>query len=321
MLKVEIMNKKIVLALVGIAIVALLVLFWLPIKVSAVTDTDIANITVQVATKTAIDVNPAALAWLGVDPGTVGGPSQEALGPNYYAIQIENIGSHNISKIWFNATYPSSRPFATGTNASYDAGNFVVLARESSNNFYFPNRLEFNESRTLVYLRDPSNNLPPDGTHYSYGRFRNTSFEYFWMVDRSDVNCDGNTFYIGNVPHTESQTGTTNFVSGDFSTVTLTASTSHPGWCYADITVGGAGGEPYTIYVKNETYDQVFFVHWNKDWGEGSNAEYFWDMSGNPGYPLVPGNSTAALIRVFVPYGVHEGYVKQGILTVIAEGA
>ena len=313
-------DKKILASVGGALLIALALALFTTVKVKAqlaVNDTDIVNISVQIATKTMVDVNPAALTWIGVDPGSVGGPSQEIEGPNYFAIQIENIGSHNITHIWFNATYPASRPFASGTNSTYDAGNFVALRREgATTDFYFPNRLEFNESRSIVYLRDPSGNLPPSSA-YSYGRFRNTSYEYFWMVSRG-ANCDGQTFYIGEDPHTESATGTTNFQGATTAddgvcVVSLQASTARPGWCYSDLP--DSSNDPdcakfnYAVYVKNETYDQVFFVHWNKDFSDTSNKiEYFYE--GN----LVPGDSSIAYIRVYVPYGVYEGYVKTCLL-------
>jgi len=305
--------KEISFLVILFAIIAVLLV---PSIVLGVTSSSPTNVTVQIASKTAADINPAEFIWLGVNPGSVGGPSEEV--NNYYAIQIENIGSHNITKIWFNATYPSSRPFASGTNSTYDTGNFVVLAQEGTNNFYFPNRLEFNESRSIVYLRDPSGNLPVDGNSYSYGRFRNSSYEYFWMVSRGD-NCVSQTFYIGEDPHTETQTGTTNFqgaTTDDDGVCVVTLAAADDGWCYADLsgaTDPDCAKFGYTVYVKNETYDQVFFAHWNKDLlgGYGSNQQYF--FNGN----LVPGDSVIGLIRVFVPYGVYEGYIKTGILTVI----
>ena len=302
--------------ILSLAIAVFLVMQSIPVKALEVNDTDIVNVSVEVATQTWVDVNPAALTWTGVDPGSVGDSSKEQLGPHYFAIQIENIGSHNITHIWFNNTYPSSRPFATGTNASYDAGNFVVLAKEGTSNYYFPNRLEFNESRSLVYLKDPDGNMPPSSS-YTYGRFRNTSYEYFWMIAKGTT-CSGTTFYLGNTPHTATQTGTTDFTGSD--KISFSLNDADSGWCYADIS--GAGNPlngMYTVYVKNQTFDQVFFAHWNKDLhgGQGSNVKYFWDSSGDPGFPLVPGNSTAANIQVWVPYGVYEGYASQGTLTVI----
>jgi len=184
-----------------------------------------------------------------------------------------------------------------------------VLAKEGTNNYFFPNRKEYNESRSLVYLKDPGGNMPPSG--YSYGRFRNSSYEYFWMVQFTN-DCVGETFYIGDQPHTETQTGTTDFQSGDFTSGTLSAATS--GWCYVDLP---SPWNDYTIYVKNQTLDEVIFYHWNKDIPAGNNVEYFWDAGGNPGIPLVPGNSTVIDIMVYIPYGVYEGYIKQGKLEVV----
>jgi len=288
-----------------------------PVFALQVNDTDTAAVSVELASKTMVDVNPAELTWTGLNPGSEGTSSDEANG--YFAIQIENIGSHNITHIWFNVSNPSSRPFATGTNASYDAGNFVVLAREGSSNYYFPNRLEFNESRSLVYLKDPEGDMPPDDWHY--GRFRNTSYEYFWMAQKG-ATCAASTFYIGDVPHTESQTGKTDFSSATGRTQ-VTLSDAEDGWCYGDIGGSNPFSGVYTIYVKNDTFDQVYFAHWNKDLhgGSGSNVAYFWDATSDPGIPLVPGNSTAANIRVWVPYGVYEGFSNQGTLTVIVNDA
>jgi len=282
-------------------------------------DTDTATVSVELASRTMVDVNPASLTWTGVNPGSEGDSDDEVGG--FFAIQIENIGSHNITHIWFNATYPSSRPFATGTNESYNAGNFVVLSKENVGEYYFPNRVEYNESRSLVYLKDPGGNMPPSG--YSYGRFRNTSYEYFWMTPNDDSDCVGDTFYIGTSPHTETQTGKTDFTSATNRCSKTLSASSESGWCYVDLSDADCGGDAgifdqYTIYVKNQTFDQVIFYHWNKDTPDTtSNAAYFWDASGDPGIPLLPGNSTVADIRVWVPYGVYEGYVTQGTLTVV----
>jgi len=287
-----------------------------PVLALDVNDTESTNVTVTVATKVMIDINPASFTWTGVDPGSVGGPSQEA--NNYPAIQIENIGSRNITHIWFNNTWSNGREFATGTNASIDSGNFVVLAREGETDFWFAARKEWNESRSLVYLRDPSGNLPPSSNYY-YGRFHNTSYEYFWMTAKTGYcNTTGHTFLIGNTPHTETQTGTTDFSGTYITSVTLTnAGGDDKDWGYAAITSGPLNGYCIAVYY---TCDQVLFYKWNKDAPGGescSNAQYFWSASGTPGYPLVPGNSTVAEIRVFVPYGIHEGKLKIGQLTVI----
>ncbi len=277
-----------------------------------VNDTDTVNITVTVSTKTMIDVNPAALTYSNVDPGSTKNVSDEG----YYAIQIENIGSHNITHIWFNNTMPSERPFATANASKYNAGNFVALRKEgATGQYWFPNRLEFNETRSLVYLKDPSGNMPPSG--YSYGRFRNNSFEYFWMLDSlTNCNATGTQFYIGDKPHTENATGTTDFTQSDHQTISLTNVATATNWSWGYISSGPLTGYGVAVYY---TCDRVMFVHWNKDApgaDTDSNIPYFWDASGSDPN-LTPGNSTVAEIAVYVPYGVMEGTVEQGKLTVI----
>lgn len=294
-------------------------------SVLAVNKTDTATIDVNVSTLTLIDMNPAEFAWYAVDPGTNTSRKQ---------LQIENIGSTNFSKVWFNVTQPADRPFASGDPTEYNAANFLWLAREnytddSPDNKYFAiDRIEFNESRRLIYLTDPDGNIPPNETKYHYGRFRNTSFEYFWFTDSresSPDSCDGANFYIGDDPHTQVQSGTIDFSSGcgvnsltdspagDCRSGTLTQAGSTD-WCYSNINIGGRN---YTISV-NMNGTQVRWSHWNiqfpggSDFGYGDetfNNEIFSDLN------CYPGNSTVADLKIYLPYGVAKGDVTQGTLT------
>lgn len=292
-----------------------------------VNDTETANISVTISTKTMVNIDPYVLTWAALEPGTIGNYSGEQNG--YFAIQIENIGSHNITHIWFNATYPAERPFATANATKYDAGNFVVLAKEpgaganASNcevlgkyaDFKYPNLVEYPEVRALVYVRDDNNNMPP--LNRDYGRFRFASEEYFWMISNA-TNCGGGSFMIGNNAHTELSTGTVDFSDVDHVTISL-AATGEDGWCYG--TVGGGHNlTGYGVLVQNATSGatrKVMLVWWNKDaLDSGSVGEYFWNSTTDG--PMVPGNSTAACIKVYIPYGVYEGTVNTGILTVLA---
>jgi hypothetical protein len=301
-----------------IAAIATAILVSLPVV--AQSNVDSATVTVDVATQTWVNVDPTLLSWAGIDPGSEGATQK---------IQIENIGSTNITKIWMNSTHPSSRPFATGTNSSYDAGNFIAVSKEGVGEFYFVDRWEWNETRTLIYLKDPSGNTPPSGPPtYWYGRIRNTSYEYFWFVaPGANGNCSDGTFYIGNTPHTETQTGSVDFSScvAGLTTVptgegcrygALTPS-SDVNWGLADVVIG-TSGEQYAIAVSKDcNYLRVY--KWNQDApGAGTLTydSYFFDSSVD-GYVLYPGNSTVADIKVFVPYGVAYGLAQQGVLTVI----
>lgn len=295
-------------------------------------DSDVANISVNISTQVWINIDPAALSWLGVDPGGVGDNTTEENG--YHGIQIENIGSRNITLIWLNNTYPRSSPFATGSAFMYDAGNFVAVGREFEE-LFFPNRCEYNETRSLIYIRAPNGQMPPNLGQYMYGRFRNTSREYFWMVDFSgglDPNaCDGgDTFYLGDDAHTRTGSGSTQFDNCGGNLVTgpvnndpyecrlgvLADDPEHTGWAYADVLIGT--DENYTIAI-NQYCNRTFWTKWNLDGPggrAGMNVQAFWNasMHGN----FTPGNSTVANIKVYVPYGVAEGQVTQGYLTVLA---
>ncbi|MBN2014252.1 MAG: hypothetical protein JW778_03640 [Candidatus Altiarchaeota archaeon] len=296
-------------------------------------ESDYINITVNVSTECMIDVQPAALAWDGVAPGSVGDNNTEVLGDHYFAIQIENIGSRNITRVWFNATYPAASPFARGSAAFTDAGNYVVLSNDTSstnppaNGFFFINRVEYNETRQLVYLRDPAGNLPPNSGTYTYGRFRNATNEYFWMYDQTYGNCNtSGTLWIGTEPHTRTQTGTTNFqsqaIGGTFTTTQLTTYNC-AGLSYAVGNVNSSS--PLAGYsVAMSPTCQLFFSRWNRDCPfdySGTTAVFADDVVGFPTATLWPGDSFALAIKVYVPYGIYEGQSVPGKIWAIATSA
>lgn len=277
--------------------------------VPAAQDDESSAIILDVGEQMMIDLTPASFSWSSLNPGTVGSVKQA---------QIENIGSDNITTIWFNVTQPTSNPYGSGNNGSYEASNFVWIAREDGN-YYAVDRLEFNETRGLVYLKDPDGNSPPNGTKWVYGRFRNATQEWFWMFDKTGDTCVSNNFYIGDVAHTESVTGTVDFSGACVNDLTAspgascrygTLTDSGDGWCYADINIGGLN---YTIAADDTNLDRVRWSHWNQDLpGSGTYIESFYSGT------LYPGNSTVANITVHLSYGVSSGTLNQGELYVIA---
>lgn len=281
--------------------------------------TDTANVSVGVAQLTAINMDPNSLSWTSVNPGTEcggGGACNET--NDYNWIEIENIGSSNLSLVWFNATYPTSRPFGTGIVLNYDAGNFVVLLNRTNSGTFHPiNRHEFNESDTLYYLKDPNGNLPPAG--FNYGRYRNTSNEYFWMINNTGgCNDTGKTLYMGETSHTKTVQGTTDFTGGDVSSLGIDGTDGS--WGYGAVDDGPFNGE--MCFAINATCDEIIFYRWNMDSPGATscaNAEYAWNQTTHG--LLSPGQYFPMQIRVYVPYGVAEGTVKQGTLTVIGQSA
>lgn len=281
-----------------------------------INDSESATIGVNISSKVMVDISPSQFAWGNVEPGAVcgydisSGACNESNG-NYYAIQIENVGSVNITHVWFNATYPTSNPFGVGSNANTDAGNYVVLTKNtSSNDYWFINRVEYNTTTALYYLRDPDGNMPPDESKYIYGRFHNGSTEYFWMINNATVcNQSGLTMYIANISHSKTQTGTTDFTSTYVTTVSLSLYTPSNDWAYGDITSGPLAG---LCVAVDANCNRVFFSKWNADkpFNLCSNVNYAWDYSVD-GY-LVPGDSFAMKIGVKVPYGIYEGPSNSG---------
>ncbi len=279
-------------------------------------DSESANVSVNVNGLVAVDITPATFTWTGVDPGGVGDNNSEV--NHFYALQVENIGSRNITHVWFNATYPTSSPFGVGSNANTNSGNYVVLANETSDNYQFINRVEYNATQVLVYLTDPNGNMPPDTSQFVYGRIHNASNEYFWMINKSaSGQCNGSAkLYIGNKSHSKTSTGTVNFQSGEVYSYTLQAHPDVPGsWGYADINSGPFSG--YCVAVTANC-QQVFFSRWNADrpFDACSNSVYAWDSALKG--PLTPGESFYMKIKVFVPFGIYEGSSNTGYITAIA---
>ncbi|MBN2013672.1 MAG: hypothetical protein JW778_00680 [Candidatus Altiarchaeota archaeon] len=281
-------------------------------------DSESATITVNISHNVMVDITPAAFSWGAIAPGTEANSTHEASG--YFGIQIENVGSANITHVWFNATYPLNNPFGTGNSSAIDAGNFVVLSKNTSaTDYWFINRVEYNTTAELVYLKDPDGNMPPNDNKYIYGRFHKAGDEYFWMIN-NNTNCTtgGTNIYIGNTSHSKTQTGTTNFQTGDVESFGLTALPDYS-FAYADITDGPLDG---LCVAVDFTCTRVFFSRWNADspFHLCANVNYAYDYNVE-GTPLVPGDSFAMGIKAYVPYGIYEGSSSGKITAIVNDVA
>ncbi len=272
------------------------------------------SIYVTVSEVTMVSISPDTLTWSGVSPGGRGTAT---------AIQIENIGSTNITKVWFNASYPDSLPFGSSDFTMHNAGNYVVIKKNLSGSQYqwfYPNRVEYNESE-LIYLTLPAG-------YETHGRFRDAEHEYFWALKKQDLagNCTNATFFIGVEPHNSTQDGTTDLSSCSLSLQQTGTTGCRSGaltrydanWGYADVMIGQDGGGEiglnYSIQVS-EDCSHIFFYHWNQDMATApytSNDEDFYNST------IYPGGNVIANVNVHVPYGVPFGQ-KTGGLTVFIQ--
>ncbi|MFB6202881.1 MAG: hypothetical protein ABEK01_00140 [Candidatus Nanohaloarchaea archaeon] len=214
--------------------VAVITAVALTTTVSAAQDSEGSTFNMTVSQIVEVDVSPNRMDYAGVQPGDTNLTSDR----NYGGVEIENIGSENITNIWVGASYPSiqdsteaSTPFGTGTAGSYDAGNFIVVrptsevagvvnpddAGSSANaaGYHFVNRVEFNATNDLSYIRTP------DSTS-RYGRFRVGNESLFWLIDYGGSNSDGNlcdgegssVIRVGNEPHSREALGSVDFRDG-----------------------------------------------------------------------------------------------------------
>lgn len=304
-------------------VIVFFILRSVTVQAANVTKVDTLAIYVNVTELTMVDINPANLTWINIPPGTESNSSYTASG-NKEAIQIENIGSTNITNIWFNVSQPSVMPFGSGDINNYDPGNFIVIRRNTTGaKFYFVDRKEFNESE-LIYLTLP-------GGEVVHGRLRSANHEYFWVMNVTDGTCNDTEFWIGNSPHNQTDTGTVDFtqacgsltgtVTEDCRTGNFVPSSDNQ-WGILNLTVGSsASGENYTVITPmNCTGNNVTirFWHWNMDApgsSGSSNAfqEYFRTT------PLVPGEHIIVNVKIRVPYGTIAGTLPTGYLTVIAQ--
>ncbi|MFB6204365.1 MAG: hypothetical protein ABEJ75_01835 [Candidatus Nanohaloarchaea archaeon] len=321
-------------------------------SVSAANAQNTLDVNVSIATQTIIDIQPKTFSWgygSTVYPGSTAGPSEEMHG--YGRIQIENLGSVNITQVWFNNTQPAQRPFGTGNPGAYDSANFLAIDFNMSgvnDRNTFIDRKEFGldqpTGKEIIYLETPSG--------WDYGRFRNASYEYFWTVDDSGTSLDGAKFRIGVEHHNSTQTGSTNLAStcsgGDATGsntqcngYTLTnVSINGNWWAVTEVEVGvldsttmsNEGGAEYCVamdasQVMGTSPPEVEFIKWNKGHpavvaaGAGSGCAYATNYTiggSSPAGELAPGEWITMNIRAKIPYGVVSGNLPTGNLFVLA---
>ncbi len=272
---------------------------------AATNETGNATVSLTIGSKTMIDITPSVLDYGTQDPGSAI-ENYTYNSQNLSQIQIENIGSTNLTSVWFNTTRPTLRPFGTGVVTNYDAANFLAIKNSTMgvSEFAFVDRLEFNHTKDIVYLTLPTN-------YKRQGRLHVGPNEYFWATNSTGNYCNGTDteiLYIGTTPHTESATGDI-VLTDNAQSIT---SSGDIGWGLVnDFTVGSAH---YCAAVSADC-SQVRFYRWNADApGAGTCTldERYQTTD------LYPGDSFAVDVRLYVPYGVPVGAVSNGTLTVIA---
>jgi hypothetical protein len=328
-------------------------------------DNEGSDVNVTVSSVVEVDISPNRLDYVGNSPGSFNDTSNR----DYQGIEIENLGSENITNIWMGASTVFDRPFGTGQATNYDAGNFMQIrpvsgvegvvapddggdSADAQSGFHYLNRKEYNESNTLSYI-----NLPDSG-EWRYGRFREGDEEFFWAASLSDGTdsfaenlCDGeaseemrvswNSHDRGNLGSVDF-TDSSNYVSysptptGDYGKMdNVELRTDHGNrtytvlsWCGSDI----GSGDSYT----NSTF--TIRTRYNVDAGNydqadqptistmaddaGSTPSKLMNSSTSQEYKeLQPGEHFTVQTGISVPYGVSQGEVTEGQMTVYVNNA
>ncbi len=296
---------------------------------------DEAQILVTINGKTIIDITPEIMNFGLLDPGSIGNVYNVTDGTNndiqLSQYEIENLGSTNITQIWLNVTQPTQNPFGTGISAYYDPGNWIAVnvswikttsgVPTYDNSISYVDRIEFNESKELVYLNTPLNTV-------SYGRLRFANKEYFWAINTTAANCLATTttpvfLVLGNPnePHNVTDTGDINLVDGDEVVLRYTGNDGTYSYPETALKNYPVTGEEYVPLIAGDC-SHVRLVKWNKDALPAgvenllSNYGYVFNTTDST-QGLLPGQAIAMNIEMRVPYGVVQGSYT-GYLTVVA---
>lgn len=293
------MNHSLISSLVLGTMTILIFALSLGINVSNVTATDInasdtLDVLVNISEKCIVNIAPDDLNWTTpIDPGSNG---------TYKKIQIENMGSVNLTYVWFNNSYPSERPFGTGNASKYDAGNFIAVSNNTAGQvYYFPNRMEYNETSEVIYLRGPNGNVPPT---VPYGRFRNGSMEWFWAVELGiGGNYTDGDFHYSDDAHTQTQTGADLQNAATTESLTTVTTGSEAGfWGVGEVNFDS--NMPICVAMYHDASKAMFYKYNMDAPGADSCSNAMFFLNSTTQQAIVPGGSDYARVMPLVPYGV-----------------
>ena len=277
-------------------------------------DTDTAGVSVTVNNQTIINIVPSNWTISSINPGSA------AVNTSF---SLENLGSANITLIWASVSQPTSNPFG-GSASGFNAGNYIALRNytgvggSQDGKLNLVDILEYNMSK-------PSYVTTPATCGTTFGKIRNSSYEYFWCLTNSTGNVSNNTIIIGRTPHSDTQLGTIDLSGSDTDTITLNSGAAT--WGANDVT----GTIPTTnplypgcIRVQNDTsaigagQATIRMFKWNADIIADCTAIPYIFINSLTNY-FGAGQILPLDIAVFVPYGASAGSMSMGILTIIAQ--
>ena len=327
-------------------------------------DSETTNVSVEISAQTWIDISPDMVRWESVNPGAKSATfkDMETDIEGIEGFNIRNIGSNNISRIWFNATVPSaanslySDIYNTNDLTKYNTGNFISLSRAdctgnplnkrrcggasiTDGDYFYPNKVEYaetviNDTNNIVAgSRVPYLNLSTE-RNVTVGRIRDGQNEYFWAIYAGvgvgfDCSSSEPSISLGKVPHNDTNVGTIDLrrtTAGSDTIMTGLAGTTYKTSTRRGTTIG-SGRWLNTSITVSANCRNITVVQWNKDEGTTADDNNYWITTAatasiglaytDTNY-ILPGEYYTAWVYLQLPYGVPDGIMETGTLTVIA---
>jgi hypothetical protein len=276
---------------------------------------DTATVDVTVSASTLVDISPNITIF-----GTLGVNSTSATNTT----TIVNIGSNPITSVYASVTNDAAGagsggyfgPFGQDAVSNYNAGNFLQIDNDTTgSDFFFVNKNEFN-TEVPGYVTNATSQV-------AFFRIRvGGEGEYFASLRNTTTGgsgCHNGTLAISSVAFNQKNSGETDFSDGTpaFTQLVGTAAAealprADPGWGFADFTIGGNG---YCVAVNNSC-NELKLIKWNQGVppydtdNRCTNDMNLWSTTINPG------GIHNINLRVAVPFGVSDGSVGQGTLTI-----
>jgi len=279
------------------SLLALAFLAMLSVSLALAEVTDTLTVNVTVAEVAEITVLPDYLSW-NLNPGSAGEAQY---------VDIKNTGSVNVSNVYVYAstlTDETERPYGSSDPQKYAAAGLIVLKKVTDQIPQFVGRIEWNwtdEISGAVFsaVRSP----------VAWGFYKNTSFEYVWVVGNgTDGFCNntGAQFAIEDDP----DMGTTATRTPE-DPVELQAGDENYG--YFSVTGKAAfGGDSVCVAVAADC-SKIYIYKYDKRNGFSActNSAFLTNQ-------LAPGDILRTSVNAYVPKGIPAGTLKVGTLTFVA---
>jgi hypothetical protein len=283
------------------AIIVLLALLAIPVTVSADTNSS-TTIYVNVQSVSEITLSPSALSWNNAQPG------HAAISK---LLDIVNTGSLNVTNLYsFISTLSdeSRRPYGTGNPTNYSAGGVIVMENNSYEKYFFAGRIEWNETKDISNMKkDNVNNAS------SWGFFRNTSYEYNWLVGQNSTNgrCNetGAEFAFSDLPDNGTE------VTRTPTTTNINPDGADENYGYFSVVAPRTSSPLYESCIAvSSDCTKIYIYRYDERNGFKTcgNARYIQVLD------LAPGIVHTLNLTAYVPLGIPNGNLNTTTFTVVA---